>query len=680
MNVRWVTAACVYAIIISSAYANKWTPHIELEAKPGTDRSVGKADFFAPLMQDDDTLAFALARGVLTDDPTQEGNLGIGLRQMIKVGSASAIVGVYGFYDVRNSENNNIFHQVTLGGEILTEHFEFRGNLYLPENKSYFVSNSASSSSSASVSGTSVVSTQTTTTTTIRESSLPGFDLEAGLRADVWNAPKFGSVNIGFYGGYFDFERDNIDISGPRGRLEVAWNDPMGWDGAALTVGAEYRDDEVRGDNAFGFARLRIPLGKAGATGTQSVLDRRMTRRVVRDTDIVTGNTSSASSSSTTSQLTDAGSGQTIEARFVQQGAGATTCTQANPCSLTTAEAASDQGDLIVLLAGGGDIATSAAGVVLAQNEQVIGSNGAGSVTTSLSDSSTSSLTLSGLGSRPTLDGSAVGNDVGAISVNSGTQVRGIRVTGRNIGIRDPGTAVVGLTIDGVLAENFTTASTNDGSYGIFLERFQNHDNITITNSTVNNISNPAGGIGGAGGITIGNAANVTLTGNTAQNISAAGQNASGIVAALRQGTNSTVVVSNNTVDTVTAPTNRTVIGLNVSNNLTVGTGGTVTITNNSISNLSNSNGAEDVNGLYMGILSGTTVDVSNNTFNTISNSGAGTGFAVRFTSPATPSSGATTFLGTATGTGNTATSVDTPCLGSPTTGSVSFSSPATTC
>ena len=42
---------------------NKWSPRIGVEGKPGTDRSLGEADLFFPVWQNNDTLLFANLRG-----------------------------------------------------------------------------------------------------------------------------------------------------------------------------------------------------------------------------------------------------------------------------------------------------------------------------------------------------------------------------------------------------------------------------------------------------------------------------------------------------------------------------------------------------------------------------------------------------------------------------------------
>jgi hypothetical protein len=61
------------------------------------------------------------------------------------------------------------------------------------------------------------------------------------------------------------------------------------WDGARITFGAEYQHDDERGHQAFGLARLRIPLQVFASADPNRLTpqERRMTDPVIRDVDIV---------------------------------------------------------------------------------------------------------------------------------------------------------------------------------------------------------------------------------------------------------------------------------------------------------------------------------------------------------------------------------------------------------
>ena len=87
VRVRAATLLAVMAIFASgnpvlaqSTSEPKWGPHIDLEAKPGTKRSLGEADLFIPVTQSADTLLFASLRLRMDDNDGNEGNYGLGVR------------------------------------------------------------------------------------------------------------------------------------------------------------------------------------------------------------------------------------------------------------------------------------------------------------------------------------------------------------------------------------------------------------------------------------------------------------------------------------------------------------------------------------------------------------------------------------------------------------------------
>src|SRR5689334_24223804 len=108
----------------------KWSPWLELGGMVGT-RSFGDVDFFIPLWQDQGSLLFGDLRGTFSAQPTEEGNFGLGYRTQI---SPEWILGGYGYFDIANSPNDNLFYQVTLGVELKSVDWDFRLNGYIPIN------------------------------------------------------------------------------------------------------------------------------------------------------------------------------------------------------------------------------------------------------------------------------------------------------------------------------------------------------------------------------------------------------------------------------------------------------------------------------------------------------------------------------------------------------------------
>ncbi|MFO1056256.1 MAG: inverse autotransporter beta domain-containing protein [Dongiaceae bacterium] len=109
----------------------KWQPWLEAGGMVGTNHSFGDVDIFVPIWQDQTSLLFGDFRGTFSSQPTQEGNFGLGYRTQV---DPSWILGGYGYFDIQNSENDNLFYQATLGLEALSVDWDFRVNGYIPFN------------------------------------------------------------------------------------------------------------------------------------------------------------------------------------------------------------------------------------------------------------------------------------------------------------------------------------------------------------------------------------------------------------------------------------------------------------------------------------------------------------------------------------------------------------------
>ena len=276
-----VAAAVALAMLPAAGQAqDKWGAHIDLEAKPGSRRSLGEADLFVPLVQDARMLVFGNLRLRMDDHSGNEGNLGLGVRQMMDGGFN---LGGYVYLDRRRSETGNRFSQVTLGAEALGRDWDLRGNVYLPTG-SKVRDLGLTGPSSASAAGNAIV----VTTLAREERALKGFDAEVGYRVPLWAADADRQLRV--YAGGYRFSDSVTRVSGPRVRAELALHDlPVLGRGAQLLLGAEFQRDSARGDQAFVSVRLHVPLGgKESARGAVKFQERRMTAPVVRDVDIVT--------------------------------------------------------------------------------------------------------------------------------------------------------------------------------------------------------------------------------------------------------------------------------------------------------------------------------------------------------------------------------------------------------
>ena len=132
MKAQLLVGAATLAMIAPDALAQsapKWDAHIEIGGRFGGDRQSGDVEVFVPLWQDQDSLVFGNIRGKLGSDGDTEGNFGLGYRTKI---DGAWILGVNGYFDVLETQFNNVFYQGGIGLEALTEDFDFRVNAYFP--------------------------------------------------------------------------------------------------------------------------------------------------------------------------------------------------------------------------------------------------------------------------------------------------------------------------------------------------------------------------------------------------------------------------------------------------------------------------------------------------------------------------------------------------------------------
>lgn len=255
---------------------NKWSPRIGVEGKPGTDRSLGEADLFFPVWQNNDTLLFANLRGRFDNQDSLEGNAGLGVRHMLDTGWN---LGGYGYFDRRRTPNDNYFSQTTIGVEALSLNWDFRANGYIPVGTT---EHDVDSASATEFTGTGF------TYRAGEERSMSGFDAEIGWRLPLFESDADQQLRL-YAGGYRFTDSKAETIEGPRARLDMNFhNVPFLGQGARLSLGLEHQHDDPRGSQTFALARLSIPLGGPERDGRRPTpMERRMTAPVIRDVDVV---------------------------------------------------------------------------------------------------------------------------------------------------------------------------------------------------------------------------------------------------------------------------------------------------------------------------------------------------------------------------------------------------------
>lgn len=267
----------------------KWGPSLDMGGKWGTERSLFETDALLPVWQDERRLLFVDIRGMADDNGSQEGNLGLGYRVLRPGGQ---VLGAYGFFDRRSSPEDNLFSQVTLGGEWLGRDIDLRGNVYLPVGDRRKAADSATSVFHTTAPLPAGWGGATDAAPTLRmragyEHALHGADAEVGWRVPL--NPADANTQLRLYAGGYWFDHDDVEhIAGPRLRAELTLYDFLDRPDFRLTISGELQHDNIRDTQAFAGLRLRVPLQGQAPTRRLSATERRMVDPIVRDVDIVT--------------------------------------------------------------------------------------------------------------------------------------------------------------------------------------------------------------------------------------------------------------------------------------------------------------------------------------------------------------------------------------------------------
>jgi parallel beta-helix repeat protein len=359
-------------------------------------------------------------------------------------------LGAWGGYDVRSTSLGSTFSQMSGGVEALSKNWDLRINGYVPFDESETISSSSISTGGGAptvlLNGNSIL-LQTglySTTSTLAELALGGFDTEIGMRLPVEALTLDpAKIDLRLYGGGFYFDNDKADkaVAGPKARAELRFNDVIAAaPGSRLTLETEYTYDEVRGDRLEAGARFRIPLGGGQSFAAQNAQQQRMTEGLRRDTDIVA---SSKTTTVTVNTLTTEGVTDAATNVDLNQVAYADGATAGGISAVATAQGANT---LIIAQGGNGNIASNA----LLQSQQTL-VGGSGTIT--LNGKTTGiSVQFTAPGSKPTIDGQA-GNY--AVRLVDDTHVAGLDI---NVGAATGG-VIVGSGSNNTVTQNVAIES-----------------------------------------------------------------------------------------------------------------------------------------------------------------------------------------------------------------------------
>ncbi len=398
----------IWALFAATAYADdatpaKWAPWIDAEWDPGSHRSIGQFDGFAPVMQDETSLIFVNPRMRFDDQDSQEYNWGLGYRQMV---DKEWILGGYTYVDRNISGFNNEFQEVTLGLEAISEDFKLRANDYQPYGvRSY----SGQNPNVIATSGTLEIQSNT-------ERSMQGDDVEAGYRIPMnkANAPD----QLWVYGGGYRFSAPDMrTIEGPRARFEYEIGDVTVADrNLRLRLSGEYEHDGVRGTQWFAGIRVGIPLDDSGSSDNTSKLtplERHMIDPVQRDVDIVTNTGATKTEAAINSYNNEPVSGVTT--------------VNANTSNVASAVTSAGVNSIVVFDGSGGTITIPTNTSVNMLNGQSL--LGGGSFLTLHGANSGVQAVYYAPGSTPTITGSTHASDNGLVNLDTNSVVNGLSIT-----------------------------------------------------------------------------------------------------------------------------------------------------------------------------------------------------------------------------------------------------------
>ncbi|NQY42155.1 MAG: inverse autotransporter beta domain-containing protein [Legionellales bacterium] len=257
--------------------ALKYKPRIELAGKLGyaskkslSSRNILRAGFVLPIYQNyDSSMLYLTIIGLKDNAKHIEGNFGAGYRMFI---NQSWIGGLFTFYDIRETANNNILHQITIGIEGFSQYLDFRFNWYIPTKKEYLIKDF--NNFTGKYNQTSNTTYFNTTNKQSIEKGLYGYDIEIG-----GSLPQIPQVEL--FTAYYHFFNSGVNsVIGNRirGRYYI-----YRW----CNLEAESNIDSFRKFTGYLGLRFSWDIGQNISNNIGQWRYRKMTQLPVRDIDII---------------------------------------------------------------------------------------------------------------------------------------------------------------------------------------------------------------------------------------------------------------------------------------------------------------------------------------------------------------------------------------------------------
>lgn len=265
-------AGLLFCITPTVADDEPLKPRVEANIRAGTERSILMTEAWVPLAQDRDRVLYGDLRLMGDDQDSREWNFGIGYREVND--TADAVMGVHGWFDRRRSGRGSVFYQVTGGFEYFSEPLDIRVNAYVPFNQEEkYAIPAASTAPYLADTGIYFDSPGV-----LAEKPLHGADIEFSIPL---TALQGDMESFRVSAGGFAFKGRGLDgLHGIRLRAsaEVTPN---------LEIGARFETDNMRGNQGFVEATLRLPFGAKASRRTLGIRSR-LDESPERDIDVVT--------------------------------------------------------------------------------------------------------------------------------------------------------------------------------------------------------------------------------------------------------------------------------------------------------------------------------------------------------------------------------------------------------
>ncbi len=254
-----------------------YKPKVELTGKLGyspkksAKRNIARLGFVLPIFQKMDRyITFLSVIGMKDSAKHLEGNFGGGYRAFI---NPRWILGGYGFYDARKTENDNLIHQVTIGMEALSKDLECRINIYIPFGNDHDLG--TRNIYEINYSQQRHITTFKNSRQNLTEIGLSGFDIEAG-----GSLPKYSKYE-GFLAVYYFNAKSIQSVLGVRIRANFILTH---W----FSIEAESNIDKKIGHTSYLGMKLSWDFSSHKSKNFQTPINRKMTQLPVRDIDAIT--------------------------------------------------------------------------------------------------------------------------------------------------------------------------------------------------------------------------------------------------------------------------------------------------------------------------------------------------------------------------------------------------------